>query len=162
MDSFAGMTVNLLIFVAILFAAYYTAKYVSKRGNKFAKSRHMKIEDRLILSRDKTVYLIKVGKEYYLVGSTAHKLDVLGKPESIIEEDLDSENIDDIIDKIKNSKNGSTDDMEFETVYVNQHEPRGIAKLWGKWLKLLENKNNNEAKLREYRRTHAKRKDEDS
>ncbi len=162
MDSFAGMTVNILIFVAILFAAYYTAKYVSKRGNKFAKSRHMEIEDRLILSRDKTVYLIKVGKEHYLVGSTAHKLNVLGKPESITEEDPDSDNLEDIIDKIKNRKNGSTDDMEFETVYVDQHEPRGIAKLWEKGLKLWENKKNNEARLREYRRTHAKRKDEDN
>jgi len=86
MGGYKDIIFQLLIFAAVLAGAYFTARYISRRGLKSAKSRHMHVADRLPLSKDKTVYLVRVGRKFYLIGATNQQISILGKPE-IAEED---------------------------------------------------------------------------
>ena len=149
MDGLKDLIFQVLIFVAVAIAAYFTAKYISRRSMGSAKSRHMRVADRLPLSRDKAVYLIKVGDEYYLLGATSHKMSVLGKPK--IEDDEDA----------GSGKHGSTF-AAFMAKAANKKEPEqtewkaagavekkgfSIKKARKAWEELLRKKRENEEAL---------------
>lgn len=64
----------LLICVAVIFAAYYTAKLVARKAGASARSQHMQVLDRLSISNDKQIMLIKVGEKVQMVGVSGHSI----------------------------------------------------------------------------------------
>jgi flagellar biosynthetic protein FliO len=63
--------------VAVIVAAYLVTKYISKRGGH-AKSRHMRILDRMMLGKDKHIVLIEIGDRNLLIGVTNLTINILG------------------------------------------------------------------------------------
>lgn len=62
--------VYILAFIAVLFASYYCCRLMASLQRGLSGSKYMKIEDRLILSRDKSLLVVKVGERYLLIGVT--------------------------------------------------------------------------------------------
>jgi flagellar protein FliO/FliZ len=58
------------IMVLVLLAAYYTTKYIAKRGRRLTKTKCMKVIDQMYLSTDKQIALVKVGKKNLMIGIT--------------------------------------------------------------------------------------------
>lgn len=159
MQDFTRIVVDLLIFAAILVAAYCTARYLSRRGVKSARSRHMQVEDRLTLARDKTIYLIKVGDEHYLIGTTGQQMTTLGKPElgDIPDGVKEGTAFSSILDKVT----GRGDAGQKQKTDADSAPAGGLARAKRAWNELLRRKRENEEALRKYRMEHKKREDED-
>lgn len=69
----------LIACVAIIVAAYYTAKFVARKAGASATSKHMRVVDRMSLANDKQVLLVKVGKKIHIVGMTSHQINGIGE-----------------------------------------------------------------------------------
>ena len=85
MYDFVNVLTILISFLGTLLLAYITTRFA---GNKFAKygyGQYIKIIDRIFLGRDKWICLIQIGKNYYIVGSSSHNMELIGQ---ISEEDL--------------------------------------------------------------------------
>ena len=162
MGGYKDIIFQLLIFAAVLAAAYFTARYISKRGLRSAKSRHMHVADRLMLSRDKAVYLVKVGKKYYLLGATNQQISILGKPE-IDEEDGPGDKeqgpaFSSFMARAVRRKGPPAGGGEAEE--ASRKKGFSIKKARGAWKRLMQRKRENEELLRRYRQEH-RRKEED-
>ena len=145
---------DLLIFIAIVAAAYYTAKHLSRRGMKPGKSRHMRVEDRLPLSRDKAVYLVRVGEEHYLIGASAQQLNLLGKPDlGELPEEEPPAAFADVLGRFTARKDKTQGAQQPKGFY-----PERIKKIWDE---LIRRKRENQQALKQYRMKHKKRKEED-
>lgn len=163
MNGLKDLIFQVLIFFAVVIAAYFTAKYISRRSMRSARSRHMRVADRLSLSRDKAVYLLKVGDEYYLLGATNQKMSVLGKPK--IEEDEDEggaghgSTFAAFMAKASNKKEAGPEKCEADG---SDGSGKGfsIKKARKAWKELLRKKRENEEALRRYRQEHGRGKDE--
>ena len=67
----------ILVMIAVIAAAYLATKYISHKGRR-AKSRQMRMVDRMTLGRDKHIVLIEVGNKNLLIGVTNQTINVLG------------------------------------------------------------------------------------
>jgi flagellar protein FliO/FliZ len=75
----------LLLFVAIMFGAYYTSKFVGKHQMNRTKNSNLKIIEVIQVSPGKTVQLIKTGEEFILIGVSKENITFL--------KSIDKENI---------------------------------------------------------------------
>lgn len=78
---FFEIIVPLLAFVIVMILCYYTTKFV---GGKFAvgkKNKTMKIVETLSLGLDRCLYLIKVGKKYFLFHSNKKGIELVSEIE---------------------------------------------------------------------------------
>ena len=73
----------LLIFVLLLviFAAYFTTRYLSVKGGNLMKSKYMQVKDRVVLAKDKQILLLQVGSKHIVVGVTPQAMQCLGTVE---------------------------------------------------------------------------------
>ena len=71
------MIFYLFIFIAILYGAYFVSKYMDKFSFGFSKSKYMKIIDKLVLTKDKSMAIVKVGEKNILVGITKDGLNII-------------------------------------------------------------------------------------
>lgn len=53
--------------ILILFLSYWFTKYIGTKTMKIRASGHMQIVDRLSISQDKSIVILKVEKKYYLL-----------------------------------------------------------------------------------------------
>lgn len=60
--------VSLLIFVGILFLAYYASRLIGTGALKRASGTHIKLIDMMPLGQEKAVAAIRVGDRYFLIG----------------------------------------------------------------------------------------------
>lgn len=60
----------LIIFAVIIFAAYYSCKKLAVHSSNFGGSRYMKIIDKIVLSKDAVIVLLKMGDKYLLVSQS--------------------------------------------------------------------------------------------
>jgi len=67
----------IVVMVAVIVAAYVATKYLAGKGSR-VQTRHMRILDRMMLSRDKHIALIEVGDQTLLIGVTNQSITVLG------------------------------------------------------------------------------------
>lgn len=76
-----------LLLVGILFAAYYTTRLVSGKASRLLRSNKMHIVDRLAISRDKMLLIVRVGQELYLLGVSNNQINHLAQlsPEALEE-----------------------------------------------------------------------------
>ena len=75
-----------LAVVLILFLSYWFTKYIGVRAMKNRNSRHMQIVDRLSISQDKSILVLKVEKNYYLLSLSQSGLSLIKELENIDED----------------------------------------------------------------------------
>jgi len=110
-----GILYFLFMTAVILCAAYFTTKYIAKKGLYRAHNKNLKIIETVPLGIDKTLLLVKVGEQYLLLGSTQkcitllkeveqEKLNIINAAE--VYSNSVGENIEAYLDKLKN-ENGN-------------------------------------------------------
>ncbi len=72
--------------ILILFLSYWFTKYVGTKTMKFRSSRHMEIVDRLSISQDKSVVVLKVQKNYYLLSLSQNGIGLIKELDNLDEE----------------------------------------------------------------------------
>ncbi|QZY56763.1 flagellar biosynthetic protein FliO [Crassaminicella profunda] len=75
----------LFVFIFIVVAAYYVTKLIAKNGSVLIKGKNMKVVEKISLGLDKSIYLIHIGKHYYILAASKQNIDVIDK---INEEDM--------------------------------------------------------------------------
>jgi len=78
-DSWWSTLFYIVIMVAVLFAAYFTTKYLSGKTRRIIKSKHIVILDRMGIAKDKSLLLAKVGDKCLLIGVTNQNIQSLGE-----------------------------------------------------------------------------------
>ncbi|MDI3477044.1 MAG: flagellar protein FliO/FliZ [Thermoanaerobacterium sp.] len=74
-DSVIFQTVTfLLIFVFVVFLAYYVTVFINKKALNIYKGNNFDIVDHLNLGKDKNLYIIKVCNEYLLFSVTNNSI----------------------------------------------------------------------------------------
>lgn len=76
-------------FCALLFLTYVTTKYVGQVQNKSMKSKNINVIETVMLGADKRLHLVKAGREYIVIASTAKTVEFIAKID--LEEDVEQE-----------------------------------------------------------------------
>jgi flagellar biosynthetic protein FliO len=63
----------------VFFLAWYITRFIALRSKGKTAGRFMRVVDRLSLSGDKAILLVKIGSEYCVVGVTGHEMSLIGK-----------------------------------------------------------------------------------
>lgn len=63
--------------VLLILAAYFTTKFVGGKANRFFHSKYMLLLDRLNISKDKSVMIVKVGEKHYVLGVSAQRVSLI-------------------------------------------------------------------------------------
>ncbi len=66
-----------IVMIAVIVGAYLATKYIAGKGVR-AKSRYIRMVDRVTLGRDKHIVLLNVGDKNLLIGVTNQSMNVLG------------------------------------------------------------------------------------
>lgn len=67
---------SIAIFAIICVMVYYTTRFVSQKSAGFMQSKYIKIVDKLIISKDKCLYILQIGTQYFLASSSGQALTV--------------------------------------------------------------------------------------
>jgi flagellar protein FliO/FliZ len=69
-DNF-GSTLGLIaVLLAVLLFAYYATRYIGKKSGGLTRAAHMRVKERVMLQKDKSVVLLETKDKYYLIGVT--------------------------------------------------------------------------------------------
>ncbi|MDE4541829.1 flagellar biosynthetic protein FliO [Thermoanaerobacterium sp. R66] len=71
---FIEAVVFLLIFILVVFLAYYVTLFLNKKAFNMYKGENFDIVDHLALGKDKNLYIIKVCNEYMLFSATSNSI----------------------------------------------------------------------------------------
>ena len=69
----------ILIFGAVLLGAYYFSIFMASIQKSVFKSRYIKIEDKIALTKDKSIAIISVGSKNMLVGITKDTISLISE-----------------------------------------------------------------------------------
>lgn len=72
--SFLKAIYYIIMFALILAAAYYVTKFLAKRGIAQGRTKTMKLMESMPLGVDKSLQIVKVGSQFFLIGSTAKNM----------------------------------------------------------------------------------------
>ncbi|WP_312643800.1 flagellar biosynthetic protein FliO [Hydrogenoanaerobacterium sp.] len=107
---------SLVVLILILVLAYYTTKWIGKKGSMQSGSRMIKVLDRVMVGQDKMLMIVQVQDQTMLVGMTSHSVQKL----------CDIENADELILQAK------TSDTDFSSILNSALHEGWAAKLMGK------------------------------
>jgi flagellar biosynthetic protein FliO len=77
MGDFWTTFLYIVVMIAVIVGAYLATKFIAGKGGR-AKSRHIRMIDRMALGRDKHIILVEVGGKDLLIGVTSQSINVLG------------------------------------------------------------------------------------
>lgn len=72
--SFFKAIYYLVMFALILAAAFYATKFLARKGLGKTSSKTMKLVESMPLGADKSLHLVKVGNQYFLIGSASKSM----------------------------------------------------------------------------------------
>jgi len=110
-----GILYFLFMSMVVLGAAYFATKFIAKKGRTSMGSKNLKIVETVSLGLDKSLILVKAGKQFLLLGSTPKGINFLAEleAESISLSDADAlrglegENIEEYLEKLRKSPESS-------------------------------------------------------
>ncbi|MHB1313913.1 MAG: flagellar biosynthetic protein FliO [Christensenellales bacterium] len=74
-----GSTALLIVcMLLVIFAAYYTTKFLSSKSRNLTKCRYMQVKDRMFFGKDKLIVLLEAGDKVFLIGITNQTMAVIG------------------------------------------------------------------------------------
>ena len=77
----------LVIFIIILAAAYYTAKFLGQKSGFAGPSRNLKVIETCRLAPDRYLQIVRAGNAYYLIAITRNSITKIAElPKETIEE----------------------------------------------------------------------------
>lgn len=82
MDGFIKLIVSILIFVFVLCITYFTTKYIAKLQKIGMHGNNISVIETQRLSNTKSLYIVKIGQEYYALASGKDTVSVIGKLDS--------------------------------------------------------------------------------
>lgn len=82
MDSFIKLIVSILIFVFVLFITHATTKYIAKLQKTRLNGENISVIEVQRLSNTKSLYIVKIGQEYFALASGKDTVSVIGKLDS--------------------------------------------------------------------------------
>lgn len=85
MKDLGTAAITLLIVVAIIYLSYIGSKFVGKGFALKQRSKYLNLVDQVSVGQDKSIAIVQVGIQYYLVGIASSKIEKLA---DIEEEDL--------------------------------------------------------------------------
>jgi flagellar protein FliO/FliZ len=108
----------LIMFALILAATYYVTKFLARKGMVQNKSKFMKLMESMPLGVDKSLHVVKVGTQYFLLGSASKSMFMISELEQdkLFEEQLNN-NVD-ISDFDYDSYENGVEGKDFVT-YLN-------------------------------------------
>ncbi len=77
MAEFFTMLGTLLVVCAIMYLAFLASKYTAKIGMFNAKTKNMQVVEQIVLSKDKTIAIVRILDTYHVVGITAGNISIL-------------------------------------------------------------------------------------
>lgn len=95
MGVYIKVVLIILGFVAILYAASVTTRFVGSKYGSMVHGKYIKILDKLMLARDRWVYIVQIGERFFFIGVAANDIELLGE--------LKHEDLIPIVDEQKNS-----------------------------------------------------------
>lgn len=98
MEDFLTVLGLLIVFAAVLFLAWLTTKVLGKRMAGSIKNKNMRIVETLPIGMDRCLYLIRVGKKYFLFHGSRKSLEMVSEIE------LDEEAIENLENAPENTK----------------------------------------------------------
>jgi len=99
----------IFVFFIIIGAAYLTSKYISNKNIFFMNQKNLKIVERLSLGIDKSIYLINLDSQYYILSSTKTNIELIDK--------FDKEGFN-IIEHIDSNNNASINFKNYFDKYI--------------------------------------------
>ncbi len=109
-NNYFMLILNILFFlfasVLIIFLAYLTTKYISTRFGTGYNAKNIKLIEKLNIGADKSLVLIKLDNNYYLLFVSKNSVEVIDKLESlnISEISLDNNKFNDILSRFVKKK----------------------------------------------------------
>ncbi|MDR0983977.1 MAG: flagellar biosynthetic protein FliO [Ruminococcus sp.] len=84
-DDILSIFITLILFVAVIFLAMYSTKFIGKRFSVSMGGKNMKIIERIALGPDKMLLLVKIADKAMLVGVTTGQITNLSEidPETL-------------------------------------------------------------------------------
>ncbi|KGK86109.1 flagellar biosynthetic protein FliO [Clostridium sp. HMP27] len=117
---FATLLKIIVVLPFVLMLIYISIKYGGGKLQDLQKVKYMKVLDRLSLSKENNILVVKIGEKAYVVSSVQGKIEILFEvpSEDIIKIECSKEipeyrNIKDLINKLKSKK----EDKDEETKY---------------------------------------------
>lgn len=89
--SFFKIIYYIFMFLLILAAAYYATKFLAKKGMVQGKTKSMKLIENMPLGADRSLSLIKVGGQYFLIGNAGKSMVLISEidQEKLFDEQMD-------------------------------------------------------------------------
>lgn len=76
----------ILIVILVILGAYYTTKWIAKKQNSFSSGKIIKVIERVMLSKDVFIAVVKVDTKVYLMSISSGKTELLTElPSKIID-----------------------------------------------------------------------------
>lgn len=117
MDDLGSTFFLLFVMIAVIAAAYFVTKFISKKSMKLVKNRYINVCDRMNVSKDKQVVLIEVGGTYFLIGCSNNSMDTISTFEGEAFSDLENQKkaasgkgvFKGVVDFVSNAKKAQTE-----------------------------------------------------
>jgi len=85
-NSFLSIVFPLTVVVLVILAAYFTTKWIAKKQNSFTSGKIIKVLERVMLSKDVFIAIVKVDTKIYLMSISSGKTELLTElPAEILE-----------------------------------------------------------------------------
>jgi flagellar protein FliO/FliZ len=78
-SSIGSLVEIILVLAVVFFMAWYITRFIGMRSKGKAAGRFMRVVDRLAISNDKALLLVKIGSEYCVVGIAGHEMNLIAK-----------------------------------------------------------------------------------
>lgn len=86
LENILQLIVVLVVFVLVLFAAFYSSKWIAKNGGMQMKSANIKAIETYKIAPNKYIQIVRIGSKYYSIGITKDQITYLTE---LDEEQLD-------------------------------------------------------------------------
>lgn len=73
-DDVLNLVEIILVLAIVFWLAWYVTRFVAKRSGARSAGRFMRVVDRLALGADKSLLLVKIGRQYSVIGMSGHEM----------------------------------------------------------------------------------------
>lgn len=77
MDDLLQMLFIIAVLAGVFWLTWAGTKFIAKRSGGRAAGRFMRVVDRLNVSNDKAILLVKIGRQYSVIGMTGHEMSLI-------------------------------------------------------------------------------------
>jgi flagellar biosynthetic protein FliO len=69
----------IVVLGVVFWLAWFVTRFIAVRSKGKTSGRFMRVVDRLSISNDKAILIVKIGAEYSIIGVAGHEMSLLGK-----------------------------------------------------------------------------------